>query len=199
MIKKIFDVIFAVLLLIFFSPIFFVIYVYLIFAIGTPVIFKQTRAGHKGKEFILYKFRTMAVTKNPNILKSSKFERKRVLIRTKFLRATRLDEIPQLINILKGDLSFVGPRPLLKEYIPLYSREQKKRLDVRAGITGWSQIHSKKKLTWKEKFKLDVWYVRNQSFLLDLKIIFLTAIFFLSSALNTEKISFISDKFNGKN
>ena len=199
MIKKLFDVIFAVLLIIFLSPIFLVIYVYLTFAIGSPVIFKQRRVGYKGKEFILYKFRTMAITKDPNILKSSKFERKRVLIKTKFLRGTRLDEIPQLINILRGDLSFVGPRPLLKEYIPIYSREQKKRLDVQAGITGWSQIHCKKELTWKEKFKLDVWYVKNQSFLLDLKIIFFTVIFFLSSLLKADKNFFISDKFNGNN
>tara|TARA_Y100000992_G_scaffold127620_1_gene83848 strand:- start:680 stop:1120 length:441 start_codon:yes stop_codon:yes gene_type:complete len=127
-------------------------------------------------------------------------EKKRVLNSTKFLRKTRLDEIPQLLNILKNEISFVGPRPLLMEYNDLYNEDQKKRLTVKPGITGWSQIKGLEKSTWKERFILDNWYVENKSLLLNLKIILLTIMFFLEKLFSKQKNEILlSDKFNGKN
>lgn len=141
---------------------------------GSPVIFKQKRPGLHGKPFYIYKFRTMTNERDksgnllPNHLRITKLG--------KFLRKTSLDEIPQLFNVLKGDISLVGPRPLLMDYLELYSSEQARRHDVRPGITGWAQVNGRNAITWEEKFKLDVWYVDNQSFWLDIKIIFLTVL-----------------------
>ena len=169
MIYRLFDIILLVILTPLITPIFIVISIYLNFKIKRPIFFVQKRSGYNGKEFKLYKFRTMAILKvNQGVEKSDeKFyvinEKKRVLTATKFLRKTRLDEIPQLLNVLKNDISFVGPRPLLMEYNLLYNKEQKKRLSVMPGITGWSQIHSDRKITWKKKFELDLWYVQNKS------------------------------------
>jgi len=174
------------------SPIFLIIFSYLKFVIGSPIIFKQRRSGLKGKNFNLYKFRTMSKIKTKN-------EIQRLFKSTLFLRRTRLDELPQLFNILKGELNFVGPRPLLPEYNKLYNKTQRKRLEVMPGITGWAQVNGDNNISWSKKFKLDIWYVQNKSFILDLKIILLTIVFILKKILIKKDIKFIVKKFNGKN
>jgi lipopolysaccharide/colanic/teichoic acid biosynthesis glycosyltransferase len=139
---------------------------------GFPIFFIQPRPGKNGKVFLLLKFRTMSqVADSSGQLLSDQL---RLTKLGKLLRKLSLDELPQLINVLRGEMSLVGPRPLLVEYLPLYSREQARRHDVLPGITGWAQINGRNSLSWDEKFKLDVWYVDNQSFFLDLKILFLT-------------------------
>ncbi|KYG64991.1 sugar transferase [Bdellovibrio bacteriovorus] len=140
--------------------------------LGSPVLFRQVRPGLKGHPFEMLKLRTMTDQRDshgkllPDADRLTKFG--------KFLRSTSLDELPEIWNVLNGDMSLVGPRPLLMEYLPLYSDEQRRRHDVRPGITGWAQVNGRNALSWEEKFKLDVWYVENQSFLLDIKILFLT-------------------------
>jgi lipopolysaccharide/colanic/teichoic acid biosynthesis glycosyltransferase len=140
--------------------------------LGKPVFFRQIRPGYKGRPFELIKFRTMrdALDAQGNPLPDAK----RMTRFGSFLRAASLDELPELWNVLKGEMSLVGPRPLLTEYLPLYSPEQARRHDVRPGITGWAQINGRNALRWDDKFKLDVWYVDNRSLLLDLKILFQT-------------------------
>lgn len=140
--------------------------------LGSPVLFRQVRPGRGGKPFEMVKFRTMrdAVDADGTLLADSE----RMTPFGSFLRASSLDELPELWNVLKGDMSLVGPRPLLMEYLPLYSPEQNRRHDVRPGVTGWAQVNGRNALSWDEKFKLDVWYVDNQSLRLDLKVIFLT-------------------------
>lgn len=139
---------------------------------GSPLLFRQTRPGKDGVSFEMLKFRTMTDKRDgdgkllPDTQRLTSFGR--------FLRSTSLDELPGLWNVLKGDMSLVGPRPLLMEYLPLYSPEQARRHDVRPGITGWAQVNGRNALSWDEKFRLDVWYVDNQSFWLDIKILFLT-------------------------
>lgn len=140
--------------------------------LGSPVLFKQTRPGLHGEPFEMIKFRTMldAYDKEGNPLPNEQRH-------TKFgnlLRSTSLDELPELWNVLKGDMSLVGPRPLLTDYLPLYNEEQARRHNVRPGITGWAQVNGRNAISWEEKFKLDTWYVDNQSLLLDLKIILMT-------------------------
>lgn len=139
---------------------------------GAPVFFSQVRPGVKGKPFRMYKFRTMrdAVDKNGKQLP----DEERMTSFGSKLRSTSLDELPELWNVLKGEMSLVGPRPLLMEYLPLYTVEQYRRHEVRPGITGWAQINGRNAISWEEKFEYDIWYVDNQSFLLDLKILFLT-------------------------
>jgi sugar transferase EpsL len=140
--------------------------------LGSPIFFKQQRPGLHSKPFYFYKFRTMTDEKNEDgELLPDEF---RLTSFGKFLRKSSLDEFPQFINVIKGDISLVGPRPLLMTYLSLYTKEQAKRHLVRPGITGWAQINGRNSITWEEKFKLDVWYVDNQSFFLDLKILILT-------------------------
>ncbi|MEH7336801.1 sugar transferase [Neobacillus drentensis] len=140
--------------------------------LGSPVLFKQKRPGLNGKPFFVYKFRTMTDKKDnkgellPDHIRLTTFG--------KLLRKTSLDELPQLFNVIKGEVSLVGPRPLLIEYLPLYTPEQARRHEVRPGITGWAQVNGRNAISWEEKFKLDVWYVDNRSFWLDIKILFLT-------------------------
>lgn len=140
--------------------------------LGSPVLFRQVRPGRDGKPFEMVKFRTMrdAVDSDGNPLEDSQ----RMTPFGGFLRASSLDELPELWNVLKGDMSLVGPRPLLMEYLPLYSEEQNRRHEVRPGVTGWAQVNGRNALSWDEKFKLDIWYVDNKSLWLDLKIIFMT-------------------------
>lgn len=147
--------------------------------LGSPIIFKQQRPGLYGKPFYLYKFRTM--TDERDSKGELLADQVRLTSFGKFLRKYSLDEIPQLINVVKGNLSLVGPRPLLMEYLPLYSNEQVKRHHVKPGITGWAQVNGRNAITWEKKFALDVWYVNNQSFSLDMKILFLTVIKVLKS------------------
>ncbi|SFI29245.1 MULTISPECIES: sugar transferase [unclassified Bacillus (in: firmicutes)] len=172
--KRIFDLLISLFLLLCLSSVIVVVAVLVRLKLGSPIIFKQQRPGLHGKPFYLYKFRTM--TDERDNQGKSLPDQVRLTTFGKFLRKCSLDELPQLINVVKGDISLVGPRPLLMEYLPLYSSEQAKRHDVKPGITGWAQVNGRNAITWEEKFKLDVWYVNNQSFLIDMKILFLTLI-----------------------
>ena len=206
MIFRLFDIILLIFLIPIITPIFIVIFIFLNLKIGKPVFFIQKRSGYKGLEFKLYKFRSMTILNADQKIKKldeksyAANESKRVLSATKFLRKTRLDELPQLLNILKNDISFVGPRPLLMEYNSLYNEEQKKRLNVKPGITGWSQINGGNLITWKKKFELDIWYVQNRSLYLNFKIILLTAVYFVKKLFdkNDDEI-YLHEKFNGNN
>lgn len=140
--------------------------------LGSPVLFGQVRPGRHGQPFRMIKFRTMSDERGPDGILLSDGERLTPF--GKFLRSTSLDELPELWNVLKGDMSLVGPRPLLMEYLPLYSAAQARRHEVRPGITGWAQVNGRNAISWEEKFKLDVWYVENQSIWLDVKILWLT-------------------------
>ena len=175
LIKRIFDVFCSfACLIVFFIPIILIIVV-LLFTQGRPIFFKQLRPGLHEKPFELIKFRTM--TEDPNQFtaeNTQKPDKQRLTKIGKFLRSTSLDELPSLINVLKGEISMVGPRPLLMHYLKLYSKEQSKRHNAKPGITGWAQVNGRNAIPWKEKLELDVWYVANQSFYLDLKILFLT-------------------------
>ncbi|TQV61586.1 MAG: sugar transferase [Halothiobacillaceae bacterium] len=172
MFKRLFDVVASVTALVVFSPLLFFIAWQVRRKMGSPVLFRQVRPGLHGKPFEMIKFRTMrdAVDAQGNPLPDAE----RLVPFGKFLRASSLDELPELWNVLKGEMSLVGPRPLLMEYLPLYSPEQARRHEARPGVTGWAQVNGRNALSWDEKFKLDVWYVDNPSFWLDLKILFLT-------------------------
>lgn len=190
--KIIFDYSFSLFLIIILFPVQLIIAVLIYLIDGLPIFFSQTRAGKNGKAFKLIKFRTILTIKN----------KKYISPLGRFLRITRLDEIPQVYNIILGQISFVGPRPLYLKYIKLYNKHQIKRLNLKPGITGWAQINGDNNISWKKKFKLDIWYINNFNFLLDLKIIFLTGIFLIQkifnySSLNKKKI--IDREFNGKN
>ena len=170
--KRLFDIVLSFLGLVVLSPVMLVVYFLVKKRLGSPVFFKQLRPGLQGKPFEMIKFRTMldAVDSSgnplPDNLRMTKFG--------SFLRSSSLDELPGLWNVLKGDMSLVGPRPLLVEYLPLYTPEQYRRHDVRPGITGWAQVNGRNSLSWEDKFKLDTWYVDNRTMLLDIKILFLT-------------------------
>jgi len=172
MIKRLFDIIISFSVLVFFSPIILIVSLKVAKNLGSPVLFKQKRPGFNGEIFEMIKFRSMkdAADENGNILSDSK----RLTAFGEKLRATSLDELPGFWNVLKGDMSLVGPRPLLIEYLPLYNKEQRMRHNVRPGITGWAQVNGRNAISWEDKFKLDVWYVNNQSFWLDIKILLLT-------------------------
>ena len=178
-------------------PILIAIFFLVKIKLGSPVFFKQARPGLNGAIFNIYKFRTMTneLDKNgfllPDIDRLTKFG--------KFLRSTSLDELPSLWNVFKGEMSLVGPRPLLLEYLPLYSTKQARRHEVKPGITGWAQINGRNKITWSEKFDLDVWYVDNQSIWLDIKILWLTVKKVINrSGINQEGQATI-EKFKGNN
>jgi sugar transferase EpsL len=151
---------------------FFITYLLVKIKLGSPVLFKQKRPGISGYPFYIYKFRTMTNKRDKDGKLLS--DESRLSNLGKFLRRYSLDELPQLINVIKGDISFVGPRPLLMEYLELYTPEQARRHEVRPGITGWAQVNGRNAISWEDKFELDVWYVDNQSFWLDIKILFLT-------------------------
>ncbi|ULL13911.1 sugar transferase [Paenibacillus sp. H1-7] len=181
--KRLFDLSVAVPLLLLLFPCILLTAVLVRWKLGSPVIFKQQRPGLHGKPFSLYKFRSMNDARDsegkllPDSVRLTPFGQ--------FLRKYSLDEFLQLINVIKGELSLVGPRPLLMDYLPLYTEEQSRRHLVRPGITGWAQVNGRNEISWEEKFKLDVWYVDNQSFLLDLKILALTFV----KVIKTEGVS----------
>lgn len=170
--KRVFDVAVAVAVLSLGFVAFALLCVMVRIFLGRPIFFRQTRPGLHGKPFQMLKFRTMTNERDehgnllPDAQRLTRFGR--------FLRATSLDELPELWNVLKGDMSLVGPRPLLMEYLPLYSERQARRHEVRPGITGWAQVNGRNALSWEEKFELDVWYVENRSFWLDIRILVLT-------------------------
>ena len=172
MLKLIFDKILAGCLIIILSPIMIVVSILIFINLGSPILFTQKRPGYREEVFSIFKFRTMLNLKDLNgqLLPDDK----RLKGVGKIVRSLSLDELPQLFNVLKGDMSFVGPRPLLIEYLELYNQDQKRRHDVKPGITGWAQINGRNAISWEKKFEYDVWYVDNQSFLLDLRILWIT-------------------------
>lgn len=196
-IKRIVDILISLAGLIILSPIMLIVAILVRSKLGSPIIFTQERVGKDNKIFKMMKFRTMKdeVDKEGNILP----DEERLTSFGKKLRATSLDELPELINILKGDMSLVGPRPLLVEYLPLYSNEQIRRHNVLPGLTGWAQINGRNALSWKEKFKLDVYYVDNWSLVLDIKIFFLTFYKIVKQeGINQEGMA-TTVRFNGSN
>lgn len=172
MIKRCFDFVISFFMLIIFSLPIMITWIFVSFKLGSPAIFTQPRPGLNGKVFHVYKFRTMTdeLDANGELLPDAQ----RLTSFGQLIRKLSLDELPQLWNVLKGDMSFVGPRPLLVEYLPLYNKRQARRHEVRPGITGWAQVNGRNAISWEQKFEYDVWYVDNQSFWLDIKILFLT-------------------------
>ena len=194
-VKPLLDRIFAGILLVLLSPfwVFSAIAIYV--NMGNPIFFRQRRPGYKERLFNIFKFRTMsnAYDEEGELLNDAK----RLTPVGKVLRSTSLDELPQLLNVLKGDMSFVGPRPLLVEYLPLYDEEQKKRHDVKPGITGWAQVNGRNAISWEKKFAYDVWYVKHQSFLLDMKILWLTFLKVIKRSDVHSETSVSMEKFEG--
>lgn len=172
--KRFFDVVLTVCGLLLLSPFILLLMLLVRFSLGAPIFFTQVRPGLNGKPFRMVKFRTMTNARGVNgqLLPDAD----RLTDFGRFLRAASLDELPELWNVLKGEMSLVGPRPLLMEYLPLYSPEQARRHEVRPGITGWAQVNGRNAISWEEKFKLDVWYVDNRSLWLDFKILWLTVL-----------------------
>lgn len=170
--KRLFDMLSSSLGLAVLSPVLIVTAILVRIKLGAPVLFKQQRPGLHAQPFYVYKFRTMTDQRDADgqLLP----DEERLTSFGKLLRRLSLDELPQLLNVIKGDLSLVGPRPLLMQYLPLYTPEQARRHDVRPGITGWAQVNGRNAISWEEKFKLDVWYVEHQSFWLDIKILWMT-------------------------
>jgi len=195
--KPLFDKLLAFFLIILFSPIFLIVSLLILIKLGRPIFFTQERPTLNEKIFKIYKFRTMSNEKdeNGNLLS----DELRLSGIGKIIRALSLDELPQLFNILKGEMSFIGPRPLLIEYLNLYSNEQKKRHLVKSGITGLAQVNGRNAISWNEKFRLDVYYVENISFLLDLKIFWMTLIKVIKKEGINQNGKATIDKFNGSN
>lgn len=171
-VKRLFDLLISLFILIALSPVIIVTSVLIRVKLGSPILFTQERPGLNGKSFKMMKFRTMldSTDKSGNLLPDDQ----RMTSFGSFLRSASLDELPGLFNVVKGDMSLVGPRPLLVQYLPLYNEEQSRRHNVRPGITGWAQVNGRNAISWEQKFTLDVWYVDKQSFWLDIKILLLT-------------------------
>ena len=195
MIKRLFDIVLSLVLIIIFSPFIIVTALLVYFKIGRPILFKQVRPGLNEQLFTIYKFRTMSDErdKDGNLL-PDKDRLKGVGVA---IRKASLDELPQLFNVLKGDMSFVGPRPLLVEYLELYNSEQKRRHSVTSGITGWAQVNGRNAISWEDKFKYDVWYVDNQSFWLDMKILWMTFLKVIKRSDISSDTSVSMEKFRG--
>ena len=193
--KRLFDFILALIAIIVLSPVLLITAFFVRSKLGSPIIFKQERPGKNEKIFTLYKFRTMTDEKDekgnllPDEVRLTKFG--------KMLRSTSLDELPELFNILLGDMSIVGPRPLLVRYLPLYNKQQKHRHDVRPGFTGWAQCNGRNSISWEEKFDLDVYYVNHISLLLDVKIIFKTVKIVLCREGISSETSVTMEEFRG--
>ena len=191
--KRIFDIFLALFLFIFISPIFVIVGFLILIFMGKPIIFKQERPGLNSKLFTIFKFRTMNNSSDRNGVLAQDSERLNYF--GNFLRSWSIDELPELWNILTGKMSFVGPRPLLVEYLALYSSQQSRRHEVRPGLTGWAQVNGRNDISWEEKFNLDVWYVDNISFTLDLKILFKTITYTFKKEGITSKDHVTSPKF----
>lgn len=170
--KRLFDLIFSLVLVAILLPLFVLLAIIVYLDLGSPVLFRQQRPGLGGRPFTFYKFRTMNDSTDAEQQLLSDSDRLTRLGR--LLRRTSLDELPQFFNVIRGDMSLIGPRPLLMEYLDLYSADQMRRHEVQPGITGWAQVNGRNAITWEEKFRLDLWYVDNHSFPLDIKIFFLT-------------------------
>ena len=193
--KRVFDIVFSLLLMILFFPLMlmtaFIIYI----KIGKSVFFKQVRPGLNEQLFIIYKFKTMSDErdKNGEFLSDSK----RLSSTGKLIRKMSLDELPQLFNVLKGEMSFIGPRPLLVEYLKLYDSKQKRRHSVKPGISGWAQVNGRNAISWEQKFEYDIWYVDNQSFLFDMKIMWMTLLKVIKRSDVNSDSSVSMEKFKG--
>ena len=195
LIKPILDFILAVLLIIIFSPIILIVALLIKLKLGSPILFTQERPGLNGKIFRIYKFRTMSDERDSKgDLLSDELRLKGF---GKLIRKSSLDELPQLFNVLKGEMSFVGPRPLLVEYLKLYNQEQAKRHNVKPGITGWAQVNGRNAISWEEKFKLDVYYVEHISFMLDCKILYMTFFKVLKRKDINSNTNITMEKFTG--
>lgn len=197
MLKRIFDIVASGAGLLLLSPVMLVVAIQIRRKLGSPIFFCQTRPGKHGKPFQMVKFRTMldAHDENGALLPDSE----RMTPFGRFLRSTSLDELPELWNVMKGDMSLVGPRPLAMAYLSRYSAEQARRHEVKPGVTGWAQINGRNSITWKKKFEMDVWYVDNQSLKLDIKIILLTVKKVLARSDVQEGGQDQVESFNGKN
>lgn len=196
--KRLFDFIIVLVVLILIWPILLIIGIWLHFANhGAGAFFLQERPGKNGKIFKVIKFKTMTDERDSsgNLLS----DEQRLTPIGRFIRSTSIDELPQLINVLKGDMALIGPRPLLVQYLPLYTAEQARRHEVRPGITGWAQCHGRNAISWQEKFKLDVWYVDHISFMIDLKVIFITIKKVLSREDINSSTSATMELFDGTN
>ncbi len=195
MFKRLFDILFSIIFIILFSPVFIIVSLLILITMGRPILFAQSRPGYKEKIFGIYKFRTMS---NETDEKGELLpDEQRLHGVGKFIRSTSLDELPQLFNVLKGEMSFVGPRPLLVEYLPLYDDEQKKRHDVKPGITGWAQVNGRNAISWEQKFAFDSWYAEHQSFMLDMKILWMTMIKLVKRSGISSGSSVTMEKFEG--
>lgn len=194
-VKRILDIILSLLCLIILSPLFLIISIMIYIKLGRPIFFVHERPGKDGKIFRMIKFRTMLDMRDEdgNLLPNEKRHTKFGMM----LRSTSLDELPELINVLKGDMSLVGPRPLLVEYLPLYNEEQARRHEVKPGITGLAQVNGRNTISWGEKFKYDVWYVDNFSLILDIKILFKTVIQVLKREGINQSDKVTMEKFKG--
>ena len=189
------DKVLAIFLIILFFPLMLMTTLLIFFKIDKVILFRQLRPGLNEKIFSIYKFKTMSDErdKNGNLLP----DEDRLSKMGQFIRKTSLDELPQLFNVLKGEMSFVGPRPLLIEYLPLYNKEQKKRHNVKPGITGWAQVNGRNAISWEQKFTYDVWYVEHQSFLLDMKIMWMTFLKVIKRSDVSSSSSVTMEKFKG--
>ena len=197
MLKRVFDIIASLMGLILLSPVILITAILVRTKLGSPIFFTQDRVGKDNKIFKMIKFRTMSDERDEyGELLSDEY---RLTSFGKFLRSTSIDELPELINVLKGDMSLVGPRPLLVKYLPLYSKEQIRRHEVKPGVTGWAQINGRNTISWSEKFKLDIWYVDNKSFLLDIKILFLTVYKVIKKEDINQSETDTMEAFNGNN
>ncbi|NMP16518.1 sugar transferase [Thalassotalea sp. Y01] len=193
--KRTFDLIFSLVGLIFLAPVLLIIGMLVRFNLGSPILFRQKRPGLNGQIFEMIKFRTMTDETDENgCLLSNKY---RLTKLGRFLRKSSMDELPELWNVLKGQMSIVGPRPLKVEYLELYNEHQKKRHHVKPGITGWAQINGRNSISWEERFDLDVWYVANQSTLLDLKILILTVLKVIKRDGVEHKVDEVAGRFKG--
>lgn len=193
--KRLFDLVFSLSLVVLLLPLLALLAVLVYIDLGRPVLFRQQRPGLLGKPFTFYKFRTMnnRTDENGRLLP----DEDRLTGFGSFLRRASLDELPQLFNVIRGDMSLVGPRPLLMEYLDLYTDEQMRRHEARPGITGWAQVNGRNAITWEEKFRLDLWYVDNNSFLLDLWIILLTVVRIIRKEGINQQGMATAEKFRG--
>ena len=194
-VKPLGDKLLALFLILIFSPLMIIVGLLIYFKLGSPIFFRQQRPGFHNEIFEIIKFRTMSNLHN----KEGKLlpDKERLHGVGKQIRALSLDELPQLLNVIKGDMSFVGPRPLLVEYLPLYNKEQKKRHNVKPGITGWAQVNGRNTISWEEKFAYDVWYIEHQSFTLDMKILWMTFLKVLKRSNISSDTHVTMEKFKG--
>lgn len=193
--KRMFDLVVSAVCLVLLSPLLALLAILIRFKLGSPILFRQQRPGLGGRGFVLYKFRTMTDQRDEagRLLP----DERRLLAFGRLLRSTSLDELPELFNVLKGDMSIVGPRPLMMKYLDRYTAEQARRHEVKPGITGWAQVNGRNALSWEDRFKLDVWYVDNQSLWLDLKILLRTVWMVLRREGITQQGRATMDEFMG--